>query len=168
MDRQPKESRRKVSPPAQRGFSLLELMIVVAIIGVLSAVGAPMVRDMIAAREDDAALTELKGHLTRFRNLSRTKVVCVEVRVEGNALVGTPYLQCDPLANALADESYAIDKKRIELVGFSATGLVGNPVYNKRGGLNLNGPLTLTAKTRRDGLTHTFVVFPATGLVRSN
>jgi hypothetical protein len=142
-------------------------MVVVGIVGVLSAIAVPNVRDIIRQREDDGALAELKGHLTRFRNLSRTKVVCVQVRIDGNQLIGTPYLQCDPLANPLAEESFTFDSKRIEIVGFTAPGLVGDPIYNKRGGLMLDGPLTLTAKTRRDNVTHAFTIFPATGLVRS-
>ncbi|MEZ9516737.1 prepilin-type N-terminal cleavage/methylation domain-containing protein [Vibrio splendidus] len=48
----------------QKGFTLIELMIVVAIIGVLSAIAVPAYQDYVSKSEASSALATLKSVLT--------------------------------------------------------------------------------------------------------
>lgn len=150
-----------------RGFSLIEMTVVMVIVGVLAAVAVPNLNDRIAMYKEDEALAGVQAAMTRFRNLSRTKVVCVEVKIELNTLTATPYKECDPLDDAIdLPLPEAFDPRIIDLLDFTAPGLVGDPVFQKRGGLDLEGPLLLRVQSVRTAKIHTLEVYPATGLVR--
>ena len=53
----------------QKGFTLIELMIVVAIIAILAAIALPLYQDYIARSQATAGLADIRGGVTSFEEM---------------------------------------------------------------------------------------------------
>lgn len=69
----------------QKGFTLIELMIVVVIIGILVAVAIPTYRDYVATTYGAAAQVGINNFLPKVQTCVQTGIGCETVKAEMNA-----------------------------------------------------------------------------------
>ncbi|MCG7372565.1 pilin [Pseudomonas luteola] len=114
---------------AQKGFTLIELMIVVAIIGILAAIAIPQYQNYVARSQVSRVMSEVGALKTSIE-------ACIN---DGRLVVGAAAGNCDPGATG----SNLMTGGNTQVSGTTPTGQ-GTPVVN---------PATLTTTTT---LTATF------------
>lgn len=77
---------KKQVDKSQQGFTLIELMIVVAIVGILSAVAIPSYQDYVASSEGGAAMKGMSGFVSQAQTCIQTGVGCAEINARAVVL----------------------------------------------------------------------------------
>ena len=125
---------------AQKGFTLIELMIVIAIIGILAAIALPAYQNYTARAQAAEAITLLGGLKTRIVDIAATSGI-------DNACSTT---KADPGKGKVGDSDYKAPVTAGALAADNGFTLSGQYVNNITGSVD-NNICTLTAKFKAKG-----------------
>ena len=150
------KSLRNLKRQAQHGFTLIELMIVVAIIGILAAVALPAYQDYTARSKWAANLADVEGLKTSI------KVCMTENSADGTKCDELAEIQANGFAGtALPTPKYATAATLVGAAGkvtvaFTGTADVGSYVYTADCAVSTGGNIACT-KTAADTIPEKYI-----------
>lgn len=148
-------------PTADRGYSLIEIMVTISIVAIVSVIGLPSLTRMFSVPPEGEELEQLRRALVETRNRTITADVCATIQVNGSELRSTVYRTCGPpLADPLDSRVYNF--RRLIFSDFN----IGDTLeFRPGGGTSLRQPATMQVQTTSNRLFE-LRVLPAIGNIR--